>query len=158
MANYQIYKHTDPNDKAYIGITANRKRRDADHRQCRKVHPFYEAIREHGWDNFTHETLMDGLTKEQALRLEKELIEQFNTLYPLGHNLHPGGEILKGEIFVNEAFLRERPLNSRNKKDTKAVIVKPKPIKQPRQSSALTKEEIKRIKEMAKKDAKKWLR
>lgn len=77
---FLVYKHTDPNGKIYIGITQN-------HPQTRwnegggyeKQHKFYKAIQKYGWINFKHEIVAAGLTKEEALELENDLILQYQS-------------------------------------------------------------------------------
>jgi predicted GIY-YIG superfamily endonuclease len=48
MKKYQVYKHTTPDGAAYIGKTCNRKRRDIQHKYCKKVTPLTEAIAKYG--------------------------------------------------------------------------------------------------------------
>lgn len=52
----------------------------------------YNAIKKYGWDNFEHEILKTGLTKEEAKKYESYYIKQYNTLAPFGYNLTGGGE------------------------------------------------------------------
>lgn len=114
MKTYQIYKHTAPDGKAYIGQTCNRKRRDYNHKTCKRITPLTTAIIEHGWDSFLHETLATDLNKEDADTLEIALIESHSTLYPNGFNLHKGGEInIDGRFEINEAYLADVPLHKR---------------------------------------------
>ena len=50
------------------------------------------AILAHGWDGFTHEVVADNLNKEEADKLEKELIEKYDTTNPkFGYNIREGG-------------------------------------------------------------------
>lgn len=91
---YIVYKHTNKiNGKGYIGITRTsvelRWRSDGSgYRKCIK---FYNAIKKYGWDNFKHEILYTGLSKEEACTLEIELISKYkkeNNSY----NISGGGE------------------------------------------------------------------
>ena len=76
---YLVYMHTVPNGKVYIGITQN-------HPQTRwnegsgyeKQTKFYKAIQKYGWINIKHEIIAAGLSKEEALKVENDLIIQFN--------------------------------------------------------------------------------
>lgn len=52
----------------------------------------YNAIKKYGWDNFEHEILKTGLTKEEAKKYESYYIKQYNTLAPFGYNLTGDGE------------------------------------------------------------------
>ena len=89
---FLVYKHTAPNGKSYIGQTNNLNRRNAIHKSTTGCRAFSSAIKKYGWDAFTHEILAEGLTLEEANRLEQELIESHNTLSPNGYNLKTGGK------------------------------------------------------------------
>lgn len=53
---------------------------------------FGQAIAEYGWNNFTHEILVYGITNvEEADALEREYIKAFNSIYPFGYNTEDGG-------------------------------------------------------------------
>ena len=93
MRDYKIYVHTAPNGKRYVGITRqklNRRWRYGEgYKRC--VY-FYKAIKKYGWDNITHQVLVDGLTKSQAEALEKQFIERWNTRDKrFGYNSRSGG-------------------------------------------------------------------
>lgn len=50
------------------------------------------AILKHGWNNFDHEILFEGLTKEEADEKEKELIDFYDSRNPeKGYNTREGG-------------------------------------------------------------------
>ena len=92
MKRYLVYKHTSPSGKVYIGITyktiQGRKNDGYGHNAC-----FRTAIKKYGWDNFNHEVVADGLTLEEAHRLEQELIAETNsTDRNYGYNISPGGD------------------------------------------------------------------
>lgn len=91
---YCVYKHTSPNGKVYIGITAqNPLRRWNSGKSYYKQRYFGEAIKKYGWDNFKHEILFDDLTKEEACQKEIELIAKFKSNErEYGYNLSTGGE------------------------------------------------------------------
>ena len=92
MNNYVVYKHTAPNGKSYIGITNNYEKRCYQHQKENSCRAFYDAIQTFGFNNFQHEILVDNLLKEDALKIEKQLIKKHNTIYPNGFNLKCGGE------------------------------------------------------------------
>lgn len=103
MNNYVVYKHTDPEGKVYIGITQKtpRKRFDYGRGYSHNVR-FREAIAQFGWDAFHHEILQEGLTQEQAWKLETEYIAQFRSTDPAcGYNVKTGG--LNGKGMSDEA-------------------------------------------------------
>lgn len=91
---YVVYKHTNKiNGKVYIGITRTnvelRWRSDGSgYRKCPK---FYNAIKKYGWDNFSHEILFTGLSKEEACTLEIALISK-HTREGISYNISGGGE------------------------------------------------------------------
>lgn len=93
--NYCVYIHTSPDGKVYIGRTSRkpeiRWRKNGTGYYSSPY--FYSAIKEYGWDNFGHEVIKEGLTKDEAGQLEKELIEQYNsTDRRFGYNSKTGGD------------------------------------------------------------------
>lgn len=88
MSNYIIYKHTNKlNGKSYIGLTSQQpETRWGKNGYGYYGQNFYTAILEFGWDNFEHEILETGLTKEEAFRKEKNYIHAYNTNSPYGYN------------------------------------------------------------------------
>lgn len=99
--SYSVYKHTFPNGKVYIGITSQKPKNRWENGEgyCKKSKSGYnqplmaKAINKYGWDNIAHEILFNGLTKEQAMNKEIELIDiyQSNDLR-YGYNMTRGGE------------------------------------------------------------------
>lgn len=92
---FKVYMHTSPNGKRYIGITRqeNPERRWGSS-GCGYVDNkhFWRAIQKYGWNNFLHEVLFDGLTKEEAEQKEKELIAYYDsTDQTKGYNITAGG-------------------------------------------------------------------
>ena len=92
---YCVYKHTSPSGKVYIGITKQTP-------NCRwknglgyESSPhFWSAIQKYGWENFSHEILADGISKEDACAEERRLIAELNALDPaFGYNQKTGGEL-----------------------------------------------------------------
>ena len=93
MCAYTVYKHTSPSGKVYIGITGKtpelRWRNGRNYKSCPY---FHHAIQKYGWDNFTHEILFTGLTKEEACIKEGQLISEYQSDNPdFGYNLNSGG-------------------------------------------------------------------
>ena len=130
MGNWTVYKHTNKiNGKSYIGITS-RKPEDRwgtngykYQSQKSKYLCFSKAIQKYGWDNFTHEILFTGLTKEDACKKEKELISFYNSKAPFGYNLTDGGEGTSG-YEVSEEFKQRRSelvANGNNPKARKVI-------------------------------------
>lgn len=90
MNNYCVYKHTSPNGKCYIGMTGtnpiSRWQRGHGYQGQTK---FFNAILKYGWQNFTHEILADGLSREEATAKEAELIAAYDSVEH-GYNVLPG--------------------------------------------------------------------
>ncbi len=106
MNGYSVYCHTDPNGKKYFGISKNCLKRWNYGKGYIKNERFHEAITKYGWDGFTHEILKDGLTLDEANKMEKDLIDEHSTTDPLfGYNLRGGGS---GHGFVTEETRRKQ--------------------------------------------------
>lgn len=91
---YCVYKHTAPNGKVYIGITSKspKKRWRNGGGYYQNAH-FKNAIDAYGWDNIRHEIIIDGITKEEACEIEKDLIAKYKSnLREHGYNNSVGGE------------------------------------------------------------------
>lgn len=103
--NYCVYKHTSPSNKVYIGITCQEpeKRWKGGYGYLNNKH-FTNAIKKYGWDNFTHEVLFTGLTKDEACQKEIELIAFYKSnQFDFGYNRSSGGESNKGWHHTEEA-------------------------------------------------------
>lgn len=78
-----IYKHTNKiNGKSYIGQTLLETKERWRSNGCgyKQSSVFYSAIQKYGWDNFTHEILVDNIaTIEEANKLEKYYIQYYHT-------------------------------------------------------------------------------
>lgn len=98
MKAYVVYKHTDPDGLVYIGITKKLPRKRFDYgRGYKHNRRFNEAIKRIGWDNFKHEILAEGLTKEEAETLEAQYIAKYRSTDPaFGYNVKEGGTYGKG--------------------------------------------------------------
>lgn len=92
--NYTVYKHTTPNGKVYVGITSlNPEKRWLNGRGYRRNDHFWNAIKKYGWDNISHEILIEGVSREEATRLEQFYIAVFQSDFgDNGYNLTSGGE------------------------------------------------------------------
>ena len=88
---YIVYKHTSPSGNVYIGQTCRINQRFGNNGINYKGSTlFWNAIQKCGWDNIKHEILFEGLTKEEADRIEIELIAKYKEL-GISYNLAPGG-------------------------------------------------------------------
>lgn len=92
--NYVVYVHTSPDGKVYVGITMKKPEYRWNNGNGYKPNKhFYNAILKYGWDNFKHEIVALNLSKEDACKIEQELIKKFNsTDKSRGYNKSIGGE------------------------------------------------------------------
>lgn len=112
---YCVYMHKNKiNGKGYIGITgASPERRWKNGYGYFKNEHFYRAIQKYGWDNFEHTILHDGLSKEEAAKIEIDLIKKYNLTDPnLGYNYSRGGDLAKSKYIyqydpVTGDFIKE---------------------------------------------------
>ena len=90
---YCVYKHTSPSGKVYIGLTCQSlQKRWMNGRGYKHCPVMAKAIAKYGWENFTHEVLETGLTKQEAEMLERQLIRAYNsTDRRFGYNVDYGG-------------------------------------------------------------------
>lgn len=98
-----VYKHTTPSGKVYIGITSKPvEQRWLNGRGYRRNTHFWNAIQKYGWENIKHEVLADGLSREEACRLEQFYIALYDSHeIAHGYNLTTGGE--KGAVHTIES-------------------------------------------------------
>ena len=86
------------NNKQYVGQSINhpyesRHGRIATHKSAYTDTNFHRAIRKHGFDAFTWEVLWYPYVCQDALNsIERNFIENLNTLSPNGYNLDSGGK------------------------------------------------------------------
>ena len=94
---YTVYQHKNKiNGKIYIGITSQKPEDRWGSQGCNyKSSPhFYSAIQKYGWNNFEHNILFTGLTKEQACLKEQELIKEYDLMNrEFGYSSTSGGDI-----------------------------------------------------------------
>lgn len=98
--SYYLYLHSFPDGKYYVGITSQQPekrwnngkgyRRKRNGRWCQPK--MAKAIGKFGWENIKHEVLFEGLTKEEAERLEQELIIYYDSINN-GYNIAKGGGV-----------------------------------------------------------------
>ena len=116
MAEYSVYCHTDPYGKKYFGISQDCIRRWSKGKGYIKNKRFYDAITEYGWDCFSHDILKEGLTLDEANKLEKDLVEEYSTTDPLfGYNLRGGGS---GSGIVSEETRRKQSEKQKGNKNS----------------------------------------
>lgn len=80
------------NGKQYVGQTRQQVMvRWHQHIRSKSPYPFPCAIRKYGKDAFRIETVATTTNQAQLNILEKQFIENLQTLYPAGYNVAPGG-------------------------------------------------------------------
>ena len=106
---YCVYMHTVPNGKVYIGITSQKpSQRFGRGRGYWHNEHFLRAISQYGWDNIKHDILKTGLTREQAIIEEKNLIAAYDaTNYEKGYNMMTGGDGLGTHTQETKEYLRK---------------------------------------------------
>lgn len=104
--NYTVYRHISPSGKVYVGITklslSFRWNQGRGYKRCKL---FYRAIQKYGWDNFTHEVLLDKITKSEAIYVERYLIKWYK-LHSISYNITDGGESTTGFHMPEDARKR----------------------------------------------------
>lgn len=111
--DHYVYIHTSPNGKKYVGITKQipEVRWNYGCGYHNNTH-FYRAIKKYGWNNFKHEIVASGLTKNEALHMEIDLIKKFNS-FKNGYDLSFGGEGLPGMPLPKTAYDESTKKNSK---------------------------------------------
>lgn len=120
-----VYIHTNKiNGKKYVGITSqDPSRRWKNGEGYKRCTYFYNAIQKYGWDNFHHDIVASGLSKDEACSLEKKYISDMKTNHEeYGYNLLSGGtagkhsevtkkklrEVFTGRVVSDESRARMR--------------------------------------------------
>lgn len=107
--SYTVYIHKNKiNGKVYVGVTSlkpeHRWEKNGTGYENNKY--FSNSISKYGWDDgFEHIIVAVGLTKEQACKMEIDLIAKYDSTNPKkGYNISPGGSLRgeKGDRIVSE--------------------------------------------------------
>lgn len=105
--------------KKYVGITkqtlSNRKKGHRHVAKKMKKHPFYDAWRSYGEENFVWEVLEECTSIEEAARLEVKFIQEMNTISPHGYNLLLGGVLPPNMKGVPKSEEHRRKISEANK-------------------------------------------
>jgi group I intron endonuclease len=87
------------NNKSYIGVTNNFKKRIREHSYASNNYKISRAIRKYGWENFEYTQIDHSISHEYAYKtLEKMYIIFYDTFYN-GYNSTLGGEGSVGHTF-----------------------------------------------------------
>lgn len=102
---YNLYRHTSPTGKVYIGITnqpvTHRWGRKGEGYMNVKKGPFKSTIKKYGWQDIKHEVLFIKLTKERAILLEKVFVAYYKR-HNISLNVTDGGDGCHGRIPWNK--------------------------------------------------------
>lgn len=126
--NYYVYLHISPSNKYYVGLTKqNPLKRWANGRGYSKNKHFFNAILKYGWNNFRHEIILIGLTKEEASQKEKDLIKYLNSNNPrFGYNNTAGGETRKSLSIESRNLISFKNKGKKRSLETREKISKAK--------------------------------
>ena len=91
--NYCVYEHIFPNGKKYIGISCDPEKRWRNGKGYETQPKIARAINKYGWENVTHNIIIDGISKEQAEMLERYLIAELKAI-DRGYNTSTGGDCI----------------------------------------------------------------
>lgn len=121
------------NNKQYVGISIDLKRRWREHSKADGLCPVLHAsIKKYGKDNFEFMHIADALTWADACNLEKQLILDMNTKTPHGYNLTYGGDGACGfKHTAEERQRRSERCPTRNPEIMKAIADKQRGVKRP---------------------------
>lgn len=151
---YCVYKHTTPNGKVYIGQTKQSPKYRWQNGEGYRNQIFYYAIKKYGWNNIKHEILFENLTKEEADKIEIELIDIYNsTNSKYGYNKDLGGSSHSEETgkkismskmghFVSEETRKKLSVAASGRKHTEEEIRKQSEKQKGRKLSEETKRKI----------------
>ena len=91
---YSVYKHINKaNGKIYIGITKQKPQNRWKNGNGYNAQHFGRAISKYGWDGFEHIIVAEGLTKDEAVSMERRLIQLYDSADPQnGYNETLGGD------------------------------------------------------------------
>lgn len=98
MKSWTVYKHISPSGKVYVGISSNVKNRWAGNGYYYQLSEtiFSRAIKKYGWNNFQHIIIKEGLSKDEACNMEKELIAYYKAKH-ISYNITDGGDGFAGK-------------------------------------------------------------
>lgn len=95
--------HISPNNKKYIGISQNYKKRWRNGNGYKGNDYFYKAIQKYGWDNFEHIIVAENLSLEEASKIEVDLIAKYKSNNrDYGYNRAEGGKVNRGYKLSDE--------------------------------------------------------
>lgn len=90
---YSVYMHVNKiNSKRYVGATRTKPSRRWNNGNGYQTQPFYEDIQKYGWDSFEHIVIASGLSRDDAMKMEYDLVDKYQTTNSEhGYNVVKGG-------------------------------------------------------------------
>lgn len=89
---------------------------------------FWSAIQKYGWENISHEIVCDGLTRELAFSVEKDLIASFHSTDPsFGYNVTSGGDGGASGVKISEETRKRKSESAKiawDKRGRKRIVRK----------------------------------
>ena len=106
---WQVYKHTSPSGKVYIGITSKKNAKVRWNYGSGYISCWYfkNAINKYGWNNIKHEILLEGVSESEAKYAEKYLIRWYK-MQGISYNLTDGGDGWLGHHHTDESKYKMR--------------------------------------------------
>jgi len=139
-----LYKITNLiNGKSYIGQTKNFKKRICQHKTCKSKTAIHLAIIQYGSQNFSYD-IIGTYGLDQIDEIEREFITKFNTIWPNGYNLTPGGIFFKNQ---HEETKRKISIKNKGKKDPPFTEEHRRKISESQKGKKLSPEHIQMIRE-----------
>ena len=90
---YTVYEHIFPNAMVYVGLTCQPlSQRWGYNGNGYKKQSIYKYIELWGWENIRHDIIDDQLSKDEAIRIEREYIKYYKDRN-MSYNISCGGEI-----------------------------------------------------------------
>lgn len=116
--------HKDVYSQGYVGITENFDRRMNQYKRSpntksKSSYHITNAIRKYGWDSMEKIVLHDGLTKEEALSLEKK----YRPNQLIGWNTFPGGGVVGNHSQEVKNKISHKMLGNKNSNGFNSNIV-----------------------------------
>lgn len=76
---YCVYIHKFPNNKVYIGMTSNALKRWNNGLGYQNNERMFNDILTYGWNNIEHKIIAENLTYNEALKIEKDKIKEYES-------------------------------------------------------------------------------
>ena len=119
VGDYIVYRHTFPNNKIYIGITKQNVNKRWGNGKHYKNQVVGRAIKKYGWNNIKHEIIYNGLSENEALKIEQDLIKKYKSNQKeYGYNKTIGGEIGRKNTYMSSkatAFINNHNIDKKIK-------------------------------------------